>query len=228
MIQGKDEVTAVLTLLDWTHKQWEHNGSNEPSKSDALTILKEVKEGKKYRCVEYGIVVSQALLAVGKKARVVGLKTRDVETCKVAAGHVLAEVWLEGHQKWALIDGQMNVMPMLNNMPLNSVELQAAIIDKKPVQFMNINGVVSESKAENYIDFVAPYLYYFDIKFDNRPMIDPKQRIKVNGKRVLMLVPVGAKNPTVFQRENPIDYCEYTNSLNDFYAVPMDTLVAVK
>jgi hypothetical protein len=229
MVAGKDELTAVLTILEWTNKQWEHNGNNEPSKADALTILKEVKEGKKYRCVEYGIVLTQALQAIGKKARVVGLKTSDVETCKVAAGHVLAEVWLEGLKKWVLIDGQFNLMPVLNNVPLNSVELQDAIVNNKPVKMINLKGDAEQSLQEDYLGFVGIYLYYFDIGFDHRPMIDPKQRIKVNGNRKLMLVPMGAKNPTVFQREHPINYCEYTNSLNDFYAVPTDTLaVAVK
>jgi hypothetical protein len=35
-----------------------------------------------------------------------------------------------------------------------------------------------------------------------------------------MLVPIGATNPTIFQIKNKIDYCIYTNSLNDFYESP--------
>jgi hypothetical protein len=35
-----------------------------------------------------------------------------------------------------------------------------------------------------------------------------------------MLVPLGAKNPTVFQIKYPLDYLIYTNSLKDFYQIP--------
>jgi hypothetical protein len=43
---------------------------------------------------------------------------------------------------------------------------------------------------------------------------------KINGKSHLMLVPSGAKEAGIFQITNKIDYCFYTNSLNDFYAPP--------
>ena len=55
--------------------------------------------------------------------------------------------------------------------------------------------------------------------FDNREGADIKKN-KINGKKSLMLVPIGATNPTIFQIKNKIDYCIYTNSLNDFYESP--------
>ena len=49
LIKNKSEdLQKVLAVLNWTHNQWKHNGSNEPSKNDALTILKEVNEGKNF------------------------------------------------------------------------------------------------------------------------------------------------------------------------------------
>jgi hypothetical protein len=213
------DIDIVLSVLNWTHNQWKHNGSNEPSKTDALTILKEAKDGKTFRCVEYGIVLTSALQALNFKARVVGLKTADVETKKYGAGHVLAEVWMPQFDKWVLIDGQFNVMPILDNIPLNAVEFQQAISANKKYKLVDVNGEVSKLRTKMYTKFVLDYLYFIDARFDNRN--DPAdQRVVHEGKSTLMLVPVGVKNPTVFQVKYPMDNLFYTNSINDFYRKP--------
>jgi Transglutaminase-like superfamily len=224
LIQSKvDDKDKALALLNWTHQQWEHNGGNEPSHSDALTILKEARAGKKFRCVEYGIVSTSALFSVGMKARVLGIKTKDVETAKTSAGHVLAEVWLSDIKKWALIDGQFNAMPTLEGVPLNAVEFQKAITDKKPFKLINSGGELSAKATRDYLKFVRVYLYYFNTSFDVNygNSNDPDAiRYKIENKSSLMLVPMGAKNPVVFQRKWPMDYLIYTNNVKDFYDEP--------
>ena len=214
-----EDIDKVLLILNWTHNQWKHNGSNEPSKNDALTILKEAKDGKKFRCVEYGIVSSSALQALNYKSRVLGLKTADVETKRYSAGHVLAEVWMPQFNKWVLIDGQFNVMPILENVPLNAVEFQQAISENKKYKLIDINGEVSEKRRKSYVSFLFDYLYYIDARFDNR-YIPSNERILYEGKSSLMLVPLGAKKPSIFQIKYPLDYMAYTNSINDFYQKP--------
>ena len=94
LIAGKtDELDKIKTILDWTSKQWSHDGSNTPSKHDAITILAEARQGKQFRCVEYGIVATAALNSIGIPARTLGLKTRDVEKVMRGAGHVVTEVY---------------------------------------------------------------------------------------------------------------------------------------
>jgi hypothetical protein len=68
------------------------------------------------------------------------------------------------------------------------------------------------------MNFIPHYLYYFDIPFDNR--MENPDRLKIEGKSKLMLVPLGAKNPKVFQFTGTINNCLYTNSLTDFYRTP--------
>ena len=118
--------------------------------------------------------------------------------------------------KWILIDGQWDAMPMLNNVPLNAVEFQKAIAENYKELEIRTSSDLSK---RHYIDWIYPYLYYFDISFDNREGTDVKAN-KINGKSQLMLVPVGATKPTIFQITNKIDDCLYTNSINDFYAPP--------
>lgn len=214
---AKNDTEKALKMMNWVHNQWKHNGSNQPSKPDALTILQEAKEGKLFRCVEYGIVTSSALNAVGLKSRVLALKTKDVETTESGAGHVVLETYLNDLGKWVILDGQWDAMPMLKGKPLNAVEFQNAIIkDYDKLEIKSLSGTGKRS----YVNWIAPYLYYFDVKFDNREG-ELKDKLKVNEKASLMLVPAGAKNPTVFQKQWPISNCIYTNSLTDFYAKPL-------
>lgn len=211
-----NDTEKALRMVNWVHNQWKHNGMNEPSNPDALTILKEVKEGKQFRCVEYGIVTTAALNAIGLPARTMGLKMKDVETIESGAGHVLLEVYLPDLKKWVLLDGQFDVMPVLNNVPLNAVEFQQAIA--KNYEKLEIRSISGTSKAQ-YVNWVYPYLYYFDVKFDNREGTS-FTRETVDAKQSLMLLPVGAKQPKVFQKKFPMNQYKYTNSLVDLYQAP--------
>ena len=212
----KTDTQKTLKILNWVHNQWQHNGNNEPKKNDAISILEEVKEGKNFRCVEYGIVATACLNAIGLQARTLGLKTKDVETQQSGAGHVLLEVFLNDLKKWVLIDGQWDAMPVMNGVPLNAVEFQRAIVTNYEIlEIWSLSGI----SKRNYIEWIFPYLYYFDISLDNRAGLGLVKN-KINDKRALMLVPIGKKEPTVFQINYKIDYCLYTNSLKDFYAPP--------
>lgn len=216
------EMDKIKAVLNWSSNQWEHNGSNSPSKPDALTILKEAKEGKQFRCVEYGVIAAASLNSLSIPARVLALKTKDVAKVKFGAGHVAAETYSQDFSKWIFIDPQFDIMPTLNGIPLNAVEFQKALIsEKQNIELVNLKGKVEQKRSEFYLNWIGKYLYFFDVGFDQR--IDYKKETKkIDGKTRLMLVAVGAENPTIFQRKYNIDKCIYTNSLNDFYKKPRD------
>jgi hypothetical protein len=214
------EFDKITTILNWTNKQWEHNGNNKPSKSDPITILEEAKKGSNFRCVEYGIILSAALNSIGISTRIIGLKTFDVEKVKYGAGHVASECYSKEYNKWIFIDGQFNVIPKLNEIPLNAVEFKKAIIENTDdLKIVNLNGELSKKDKSRYIEWISKYLYYFDIKFDNRINPDNDQ-INIRKKSSLMLVPINEKEPKIFQKKYKIDYCLYTNNINDFYQIP--------
>jgi hypothetical protein len=71
------------------------------------------------------------------------------------------------------------------------------------------------------MDFIPHYLYYFTISFDESN-IDTDRIMKFNGNPKLMLVPLGSKEPRIFQRKYPLDNVEYTSFLNDFYREPKE------
>ena len=206
----KDDYEKVRAVSRWVRSRWEHNGSNEPQKPDPISILQEAAQGKRFRCVEYSVVLSAALNAIGIPARVLALKTEDVETRESGAGHVVTEAYLADAKKWVMVDGQWDVIPTLKGRPLSAVELQQALA--RGARGLNVE-TFSGAQAQNYFQWVAPYLFYFDTKFDSR--FEGAQPTYS-----LMLVPVGAKEPKVFQRKWGIGRMVYTHSLTAFYAKP--------
>lgn len=218
--EDNTEFEKIKSVLGWTNKQWSHNGSNSPSRSDALTILKEAKEGKQFRCVEYGIVAAAAMNSIGIPARTLGLKSRDVEKVRRGAGHVVTEVYSKELGKWIFMDPQMNIIPVLNGVPLNGVEFQKEIYSKNPeLKLVNKQGELNSEDRKSYIKWIGKYLFYFDVLFDQKTLDSDKFK-SINGMTKVTLVPVGYKEPKVFQRRYKINYSYYTNSLNDIYRNP--------
>ncbi len=100
------DLCRLERVCAWVNGLWEHDGDNEPSAPDALTILGEVARGKRFRCVEFGTVVASCAAALGLPSRVVGLKTADCETREYGAGHVVTEVYLRDKRSWVMVDGE--------------------------------------------------------------------------------------------------------------------------
>jgi len=213
--KAKDDYEKLKLILAWVQKRWEHHGDNKPSKSDPLTILKEVSEGKRFRCVEYGIVVAGCARSLSMPSRRLGLKRPDVETAKSGAGHVVAEVWLNQFNKWVFVDGQWGAIPEVNGVPLNAVEFQDAIARETPGLKIHF---ATKKDEKDYLVWVARYLYYFDFNLDQRfyaKDYEKRRYTPLRGK--IMLVPKGAKKPKVFQRETPIKNCTYISNPKVFY-----------
>lgn len=216
--KDRNDEQRVLSVLNWVHHQWKHNGSNSPKGSDGISILNEAKAGGQFPCFAYAIVLRDELISVGFQARVLYLKTKDAESRSSSPGHVVTEVYLKDQKKWVFVDGQFNVMPSLNGKPLNAVEFQQALSKNYDKVVLLSRDRVSK---RDYTNFVYDYLYYFDTAFDNR--ILPKQeQYSYDGKIKMMLVPIGAPNLTKMKFfDTKIESCFYTRSVADFYASPL-------
>ncbi len=123
--KGKTELDKQLALLAWVHNRWPHTGLAEPPHEDALTILREVDAGRRFRCVEYSVVSTQVLQAMGYPARVVGLRM-DGSSYGTGRGHVVTEAWNNDLQKWIVLDGQNNATWQIDGMPLSTHEVRLA------------------------------------------------------------------------------------------------------
>ena len=204
------DLCRLERVCAWVNGLWEHDGDNEPSAPDALTILGEVARGKRFRCVEFGTVVASCAAALGLPSRVVGLKTADCETREYGAGHVVTEVYLRDKRSWVMVDGQWNVIPVADGRPLSALGLRDALNDGERVTSLT---AVSGEQVSEFLAWIDKYLFYFETQFDNR-------ELGVEGKARLLLVPFGAPEPTVFQRKWPMKDVTYTHSAKAFYSVP--------
>jgi hypothetical protein len=104
---------VIFLALGWVSTQWKHDGMNEPRTGESsLDILKDVHEkGARYRCVEYGQVLSDILKSLGYVTRRVSLRSPNVAYGGFGQGHVATEVWSNALRKWIFIDPQFSVYP---------------------------------------------------------------------------------------------------------------------
>lgn len=213
----KTDFEKVQVITKWVTNLWDHNGWGIPPKSDPLSILNDVtKDGAQYRCVEYGTVIFGCLNALDIPARIIGLKTEDVETRELGAGHVATEAYLKEYRKWVFIDGQWGTIPMLEDTPLNAVELCEALWQPEnfddspnPVEFLSFR----DEGSDGYVEWIQEYLYYMNVTCYTKTE---------NGysEHVMMLTPVGSKTPKVFQIKSPLKVDVYTHSATRFYTLP--------
>lgn len=207
----ENDFEKVQAVTEWVTNLWSHNGDNIPEQSDPYSILHNVtEEGEQYRCVEYGVVISGCLNALGIPTRTLGLKTQDVETREYGAGHVAAEAYIKDLEKWVFIDGQWGVIPMMDGMPLNAVQLSEVLEHPdsydSPAEFLTFQN----KGADGYAEWIREYLYYFDCTgYTNTE----------NGlqETSLMLTPAGADEPEIFQIHYPLEIDIYTDSVPEFY-----------
>lgn len=207
------DILTACTVCNYVSNLWIHDGKNEPEKPEPLYILSEAKRGKRFRCVEYSILLDGFLKALGIPSRVVSLKTSDCQFRKSGAGHVVVEFYSLVFKKWILADPQVSFIPIFENIPLNAVELQKHITENKKI----LNAITETKEPDvmssnyEYFEFVYQYLYYFSFSINCNENKDITH---------LMLMPKEACLPVVFQITNKITGHVGTNSLSEFYRVP--------
>ena len=161
---AETEVTYVLSGLSWVNSQWVHDGMNQPPKSfRALDILQAVYERKeKYRCVEFGLVLSEVLQSSGFVTRTLAMRANDVAYGGFGKGHVAMEVWLNDLSKWIFLDGQFGAYLTRTGQstPLNYYEIfeekLAGRWAQLQVHFVN-EPSVEKRQMQDYKDFLNPY-----------------------------------------------------------------------
>lgn len=95
---------TAKALLTWVHTRWEH-ANDHVEQIDAVHVLERVAAGERFACVEYSIVLTQALNAVGIPARRVFLYSRDHHV-GLGRSHVVSEAWIDDLGRWVILDGQ--------------------------------------------------------------------------------------------------------------------------
>lgn len=217
-----DELEKTKIIIGYAHSLFTHDGDNTPSALDPVTIIKEAKAGKSFRCVEYSLLANALLWAYEIKARVVGLKTKDVETREYGAGHVVIEFWSNKHKKWIMCDVQAGIVPKADDVPLSALELGKELDQNTKIEFVPVSNSRFSARREydgkkTYMDWIREYLFFYDT-----PVEITFEDVDLVKQRIAMLVPLDVEPPIMFQgmfKMNAI----YTHSVPDFYPGPPET-----
>lgn len=203
-----DDVERVRKVCAFSHGLWQHTSDGRPKNADPLSIVQEARAGARFRCVEYATVLVGCLQALGLPARTLNLMPREIEISFGGAGHLVVEAFVGG--RWLFADPQFNAVATIAGRPANAVELQAALRAGTDVDF----GPALSGSRVDYLSYVGERLFYF------RTPLDPRMDGGAHGKAQVMLVPIDAPEPRVFERTFAITDCTYTRSLPAFYAQP--------
>ncbi len=186
-LKSTDEPEIYFELMQWVSEQWEHNGWHvAPDSLNSLGILKSAKyDGQAYRCVEYGSVLHDVLIAFGYVARQVGIKNSEVDYGGAGMAHVVTEVWSNKYNKWVFLDPQWGIYAKHNGIPLNIYDIYKlkSSNQQKEIQFIKNGKTV---KANEYRKFLFNYLGYIDIAFKNNNL-HYSLSLKLEGKRNYMV-----------------------------------------
>ncbi|MBY0113126.1 MAG: transglutaminase-like domain-containing protein [Phycisphaerales bacterium] len=207
--EATTDLDRVRLICDWVHSQWQH--SNTPTKplTNTIDIIEAGRQGERFSCSEYASVVTACLNAVGISAREVILMHPEVDTMLLGSSHVVAEAYLRDLGKWVFVDAQKNVVPTLDDRPLNTVEFQRALQKRDPALDLSIDGEITSYPLE-----LSESMYFLRARLESVVLANPR----FTG--AAMLVPDGATAPKAFQRVSPIQGDAITTSLKAFYAPP--------
>ncbi len=215
----KSELENAKDIIGYAHSLFTHDGDNNPSSADPLTILKEALAGQSFRCVEYSTLATGLLWANGIPARTIGLKTSDVETREYGAGHVVIEFWSDDLNKWVMSDVQAGLIAESENVPLSAYELRQHLDSGKPVNYIPVTGskfVPNDPFGErpSYSDWIHEYLYFIDTPTSLTLGNEDKSK-----EQIAMLIPEGTQPPKTFQGMFEMNAL-YTHKPQDFYRTP--------
>jgi hypothetical protein len=167
-INTTDETKIFFTLMQYVSKQWPHDGWNAaPDDMTSLQIIKNAKNGERYRCVEYGKVLNDILISFGYVARTVGVKNVDAAYGGAGMGHVATEVWSNKLNKWIFLDPQFNIYAKFRGELLNIYDIYelSNMNQFKNIEFTHIDSETGNTTIDKkYGKFLENYLGYIDIQ----------------------------------------------------------------
>lgn len=181
VIEGEPELDAIFALLDWAYRIVEHDGgAQNPEPRSALNILHACETtGARVNCRMKAIVLCEACLAVGLRARYVTcLPAIDDGDC-----HAITMVYADSLTKWVTVDPSFNTYFLGDGgTMLNVIEARQAYrsgqapahrhIDRHAAGPLRCGGVECASYDEFYDLYMCKDSFRFACTLASEPGID--------------------------------------------------------
>jgi hypothetical protein len=140
-------------MLAWATNYWPHSGINHVPVPDANLVLERVDHGERFACLEYTIVLTQALNALRIPARRMSL-FRPGYHAGMGTAHAVTEAWIDDLGKWVLLDGQNGATWRdSDGVPLGTLELQQRYRDGDQPEFAGAGRNFHAENADTWFEF---------------------------------------------------------------------------
>lgn len=170
------QLQKQMSAMNWVHNLWVHDPMNVCKSLDALSILKEVKAGKRFRCVEYAVVLSEVLSALGFPARAIELNKEGM-SFGVGKSHAVTEVWNDDYRKWIMLDPQNNAIWTKKDTILSAFDIHKYFVGKDSASLNKVSASLYPSKWRdskfNPQEWIK-YFYYLSYRYDNTLLENPE------------------------------------------------------
>ena len=187
------EIERFARLMTWVHKLTPRTPwATRPDRVNGLFLAREaLRNGKRFNCWLYSIVLNDALLALGYSSRVVHLRLPD-ETPKES--HVVVSVYSDDLETWILLDADMCAYVTDEaGTPLGVEEIRRRLIDRRPLR-------TSDSIRMAYVNWLGKtlvkrlYIWYLSkniFRIDCHAQSEPDFETPLSGRTYLHLIPDG-------------------------------------
>jgi hypothetical protein len=146
---------TTLAALDWVTHLWQAANAHMEI-DDSVECLRRAGEGQRFACVEYSLVLAQALNALGIPARRLSLR-QDNYHLGIGRGHAVCEAWIDDLCRWVVLDGQNGLhWTGDDGKPLGSVELQQAAQSGGPRPgYVTSRNDVGDGDADRWFSYFS-------------------------------------------------------------------------
>jgi transglutaminase superfamily protein len=143
---------SATMMLEWVRRQWQH-ANDHVDDPDALDVLERVDAGERFACVEYSIVLSQALNAIRIPARRLSLRQRHHHV-GIGRGHLVSEAWIDDLDQWVVLDGQNGSYWVdESDAPMSTLDLQEALRSGGTARMVGLVDEMSESESARWLTY---------------------------------------------------------------------------
>lgn len=205
---SNDEWEVFLTVMNWVHQRFNHDGINSGQHLSSLDILNEAEAGKSFRCAEYAKVTSDILLALGYVARIVRVFSEAADYGGIGQSHVVVEVWSGHLKKWLFLDPQFNSYATVNDTPLSYEEFSRSFQDAS-IHVLSING----PSVKQYEGFIQTYFGFVSTS------------ILMNQQVVDLFLHIRSERQLLAFQFMQLSHALFTHDTDRFYADPTQTTI---
>lgn len=178
MVDENDEIKTFTRILRWSHEALLYSNQRDCTEAlNATNIIAHCRENKvTVNCRAHAIVLTEALLSLGFKARNVGCLPIDILPYD---SHVITAVYSTTLDKWIALDSARNCYFTNRKGELLSImELRTSLINNEKIIFNYLNRfkktaapkslLLTSLDDEWYLDYLYKNMFRFICSKENR------------------------------------------------------------